>query len=153
MAFTIVIPFSFSISSFSPCLLSYYDFFFSSSQLAPILVAPKIGTSLMALVVKNPPANAGDIKDLGSIPGSGRSPGGRNGNPLEYSCLENTMDRGAWRATVHRVTKSQTQLKQLSTHAPLLYSQFFTFRKMRDFFKGICLFLAVLHLCCCVGFL
>ena len=110
-------------------------FFFSSSQLAPILVTPKIGTSLMALVVKNPPANAGDMKDLGSIPGSGRSPGGRNGNPLEYSCLENTMDRGAWRATVHRVAKSQTQLKQLSTHAPLLYSQFFTFRKMRDFFQ------------------
>ena len=153
MAFTIVIPFNFSISSFSPCLLSYYDFFFSSSQLAPILVTPKIGTSLMALVVKNPPANAGDIKDLGSIPGSGRSPGGRNGNPLKYSCLENTMDRGAWGASVHRVAKSQTQLKQLSTHAPLLYSQFFTFRKMRDFFKGICLFLAVLHLCCCVGFL
>ena len=70
----------------------------------------------MALVVKNPPANAGDIKDVGWIPGSGRSPGGGNGNPLGYSCLENPMDRGAWRVTVHRVTKSQTCLKQLSIH-------------------------------------
>ena len=51
---------------------------------------------------KNPPANAGDIRDVGSIPGSGSSPGGGHGNPLQYSCLENLMDRGAWRATVHR---------------------------------------------------
>ena len=57
--------------------------------------------------------NAGDA---GSIPGSGKSPGG-HGNPLQYSCLEVPMDRGAWQARVHRVTKSQTQLKQLSTHA------------------------------------
>jgi len=66
--------------------------------------------SQVALVVKNPPANAGDRRDAGSIPGSGRSPGEGNGNPLWYPCLENPMDRGAWRATVHRVTKSQTQL-------------------------------------------
>ena len=59
------------------------------------------------LVVKNPPANAGD-SDL--IPGSARSPGGRHGNPLQYSCLGNPIDRGAWRATVHRVAKSQTRL-------------------------------------------
>ena len=63
------------------------------------------------LVVKNPPANAGDSRDVGSIPGSRRSPGGGHGNPLQYSRLENPMDRGAWRATVHGVTKSQTQLK------------------------------------------
>ena len=50
----------------------------------------------MALVVKNPPANAGDIRDAGSIPGSGRSPGGEHGNPFQYSCLKNLMDRGAW---------------------------------------------------------
>ena len=68
----------------------------------------------MALVVKNLPANAGDIRDLGSIPGSGRSPGGGHGNPLQYSCLENPKDRGAWRATVHRFAKSQTRLKGLS---------------------------------------
>ena len=61
-------------------------------------------------VVKNPPANAGDAGDTGLIPGSGRSPGEGNGNPLQYSCLENPMDRGAWWATVHRVTKSQTEL-------------------------------------------
>ena len=60
------------------------------------------------LVVKNPPANAGDTRDRGSIPGSGRSPGGGHGNPFQYSCLENPMDRGAWQATVHGVTKSQT---------------------------------------------
>ena len=51
-------------------------------------------------MVKNLPANAGDAEDAGSIPGMGRSPGGRNGNPLQYSCLENSMDRGAWQATV-----------------------------------------------------
>ena len=66
-------------------------------------------------MVKNPPANAGDIRDMGSIPGLKRSPGVGNGNPLQYSCLENSMDRGAWRAMVHRVAKSQTRLKQLST--------------------------------------
>ena len=66
---------------------------------------------------KNLPANAGDIRDAGSIPGSGRSPGGGHDNPLQYSCLENPMDRGAWWATVHRVTKSQTLLKGLSTHS------------------------------------
>ena len=58
------------------------------------------------LVVKSPPANAGDLRDLGLISGSGRSTGGEDGNPLQYSCLENPMDRGAWRATAHRVTKS-----------------------------------------------
>ena len=66
-------------------------------------------------VLKNPPANAGDIEDTSSIPGSGRSPGEGNGNPLQYSCLENPMDRGAWKAIVHRVTKSRTRLKKLST--------------------------------------
>ena len=60
------------------------------------------------LVVKNLPANAGDIRDEGSFPGSGRSPGEGNGNPLQYSCLENPMDRGAWWATVHGVVKSET---------------------------------------------
>ena len=71
----------------------------------------------MALVVKNPLANAGDVRDVGLIPGSGRSPGGGNGNPFQYSCLENPMDRGAWWATVHGVAESWTRLKHLSTHA------------------------------------
>ena len=59
-------------------------------------------------MVKNPPANAGDIGDVGLIPESGRSPEGENGNPLQYSCLKNSMDKGAWRATVHRVAKRWT---------------------------------------------
>ena len=68
-------------------------------------------SSQVALVVNNLPANAGDIRDAGSIPGLGRSPGEGNGNPLQYSCLENPVDREAWRATVHRVAKSRTRLK------------------------------------------
>ena len=64
---------------------------------------------------KEPPANAEDIREPGSIPGLGRFPGGGHGNPPQYSCLENPTGRGAWRATVHGVAKSQTRLKQLST--------------------------------------
>ena len=67
--------------------------------------------SQVALMVKNTPASAGDIGHAGSISVLGRSPGGVNSNPLQYSCLENTMDRGAWWAMVHRVAKSQTRLK------------------------------------------
>ena len=68
-------------------------------------------------VVKNPPANAGDPWGMSSIPGSGRFPGGRSGNPLQYSCLENPLDRGAWRATVHGVAKESETTEWLSTHA------------------------------------
>ena len=64
--------------------------------------------SHVVLVVKNLPANAGDVRDTGSIPGLGRSPGGGHGNPPQYSCLENPMDRGAWQATVHRAAQSWT---------------------------------------------
>ena len=60
---------------------------------------------------KNPPTNAGDVEDAGSISGSGRSPGVGNGNPLQYSCLENFLDRGAWQATAHGVTRSGTRLR------------------------------------------
>ena len=66
--------------------------------------------SQMLLEVKNPPASARDVKDAGSIPGSGRSPEEGNSNPLQYSCLENFLDRGAWWATVLGVAKSRTQL-------------------------------------------
>ena len=66
------------------------------------------GASQVVLVVKNPPASAGDIKDAGSVPGSARSPGGGHGNPLQYSCLENHMDRGAWWAIIHGVAESTT---------------------------------------------
>ena len=68
----------------------------------------------MVLVVKNPPANAGDVRDTGSVPGWGRCPGGGHGNPLQYSHLEHPMDRGAWWAMVHGVTKSWTQLSNLT---------------------------------------
>ena len=66
--------------------------------------------SQVALVVRNLPANAGDVRDKSSIPGSGRCPGGEHGNPLQYSCLENSTDRGAWWATVHGAAKSRAWL-------------------------------------------
>ena len=72
-------------------------------------------------MVKNPPANAGDVRDVGSIPGLGRSLGGGHGNSFQYSCLENPTDRGAWWATVQRVTKSWTQLKRLNTAWHIVY--------------------------------
>ena len=65
-------------------------------------------------MVKDPPANAGDVRDKGSIPGLGRYLAGGNGNPHQYSGLKNPMDRGGWQATVHGVTKSQTRLKRFS---------------------------------------
>ena len=74
----------------------------------------------MVLVVRNPPTNAGDARDEGSIPGLGRCPREGHGNPLQYSCLENPLDGGAWWATVHKVTKSHTQLKRLNMHVLLL---------------------------------
>ena len=80
----------------------------------------KSGASQVVLVVKNLPANAGDTGDMGLIPGSGRSSGGGQGNPLQYSCLENPTDRAAWRATVHRVMKSWTRLSNWAhTHTTM----------------------------------
>jgi len=74
--------------------------------------------SQVVLLIKNLPAKVGDIRDTqGSIPGLRRTPGGGHGNPLQYSCLENPMDRRAWQATVHRVAKSWTPQKQICTHA------------------------------------
>ena len=75
--------------------------------------------SQVALVVQTLPTRAGDIRDVGSTPGSGRSPGGGNSNPLKYSCLEHPMDRDTWRATVHRVAKDWTRLKRPSVRAPI----------------------------------
>ena len=71
----------------------------------------KFGAAQVVVVAKNPSANAGDLRDVGSTPGLGRSPGGGSGNPFQYSCLENPMNRGAWQAIVHRVAQSQTLLK------------------------------------------
>ena len=79
----------------------------------------------VVLVVKNLPDNAGDTGDLGSILELGRSPGKGKGYPLQYSCLENPMGRGACQAIVHGVAKSQTRLKQLSMHSPELAGKFF----------------------------
>ena len=67
-------------------------------------------------MVKNLPANSGDIRDMSLIPGSGTSPGEGNHNPLQYSCLEKPVDRGAWGTTVHGVTESQTRLRQQYAH-------------------------------------
>ena len=67
-------------------------------------------------VVKNPPSNAGDTRDVGALPGWGRSPGGGTGNQHQYSCLKNPMDRGAWQATVHGVTKELDTTERLNTH-------------------------------------
>ena len=77
--------------------------------------------------VKNPPANAGDTRDMSLIPGSGRSPRVENGEPPQYSCLENPMNKSAWKSMVHRVTKSQIGQKQLSTaqHNTNRYAQIF----------------------------
>ena len=80
------------------------------------------GTSQVVLMVKNLAANAGDIRNTDSIPGLERFPGEWHGNPLQYSCLENLMDRGVWWDTVHRVENSGTPLKQLSMHACMLVS-------------------------------
>ena len=76
-----------------------------------------LGASQVPLVVKNQPASAGDVRDKGSVPGLGRSPGGGHGNPLQCSCLENPTDKGAWWATIHRVAKSLTELKRLSAES------------------------------------
>ena len=86
-------------------------------------------------VVKNPPANAGDTGDAGSISGLGKSPGKGNGNPFQYSCLENSMDRRAWRATVHGVAKGWTQLSK-RTHTQL-YTNYFLFTKLRKLITTI----------------
>ena len=79
-----------------------------------------IWASQVALVVQNLPVSERDAGDVGSIPGLGRSPGGGHGNPLQYFCLENPMDRGAWWAAAHRVTKIWTRLKLLSMHSCMI---------------------------------
>ena len=73
----------------------------------------------VVLVVRRPPANVRDTGDVGLIPGSGRSPRGGHGNPLQASCLKNPVDRGAWHTTVHSIAKSWTRLKQISRHTSM----------------------------------
>ena len=97
-------------------------------------------------VVKNLPASAGDGRDMVLIPGLGRTPGEGNGNSLQYSCLENSMDRGAWKATVHGVAKSWTQLSNLSTTITFLplffyfaFNFWYCFRLLHSLNKTLCL--------------
>ena len=97
----------------------------SWTQLSDFHFHRELGACRVVLVVKNPLTSAGDVRSMGSFPGSGRSPGAGHGNPLQDSCLENPMDRGAWRAMVHRVTKSRTHLKQLSMYAHRTRAAFF----------------------------
>ena len=95
--------------------------------------------SQVAQAVKKLPASAGDVRDVGSIPRLGRSPGGGHGNPLKYSCLENPMDRRAWWATVHGVAKSQTGLSNLA-HAVYLSTPFLPglTKPSLTVFSGLC---------------
>ena len=86
------------------------------------------------MAIRNMPTSAGDARKAGSIPGSGRSPRVGNGNPLQYSCLENSMDRGAWQAIVHGVTKS---LIQLSTHTPNTYLSWFMGALPKDILQSL----------------
>ena len=97
-------------------------------------------------MVKNPPANVGHVRDASLIPESGRSPGAGHGNPLWYSCLDNSLNRVAWRARVHRVAKSRTQLKQLGkfTHGCFIPSCFlfvclFVLRNLHTIFHSDCI--------------
>ena len=109
-----MIGFKSTIWSFVPSL--FFSLFLTSFWLMRIfcIIHLSSNTGLMGspggTVVKNSPSNAGDVAEVGLIPVLGRSPGGGNGNPFQYSCLENPMHRGAWWATVHGVTKSWTQL-------------------------------------------
>ena len=87
-------------------------------------------------VLEDPLANTGDVGAAGSVPGSGRSPGERNSNPFQYSCLENLMDRGAWCAAVHGAAKNQTQLSnRLCMHTPHIYSYYITKRNIKELGK------------------
>ena len=108
-------------------------------NLDPVIKYFRAKVLQVALVAKNLPADAGDIRDADSIPGSRRSPGGGYDNPLQYSCLENHMDRGAWQATVYRVAKSQTSLKQLSMHTRYykLSSYLLTTKKKKIIFGSV----------------
>ena len=89
-------------------------------------------------MIRNPPANAGDIRDVALVLGWGRSPGVGHGNPLQYSCLRNPMDRGVWRAIVQRVTKSQIGLKQLSTHKNWYIEIILVYNILKRTFSSFC---------------
>ena len=102
-----------------PFLVGYSTWHHKESDMTE---QPTLRASQVVLVVKNSPADAGDMRGTGLIPGLGRSPGGRLGNSFQYSYLEKPMDRGAWLATVHRVSKSWTQVKRLGTTHTLQFT-------------------------------
>ena len=103
------------------------------------------GAFHMALVTKKPPAIAGGIRDLGSIPGPGRSPGGGRGNPSQYPCLENPAGRGAWWATVHAVAESD--MTEVTEHAACTMT--FTLWVVRNIFIYVCICVYI-YVCVCV---
>ena len=92
--------------------------------------------SQVVLVVKNSPANAGDVRDVGSIPGWGRYPRGGHGNPLQYSCLENPLNRGAWQATIHRFAESD--MTEATEHALLVTGKQSPSQGLRFIYKFSC---------------
>ena len=94
--------------------------------------------TMEALVVKNPPARAGNLRAMGSVPVWGIFPGAVQDKPVEYSCLEYPMDRGAWQATVHRVAKIQTRLKKLIEHAYTIHAYFLCFLNIRTCSLNYC---------------
>ena len=105
------------LSNFENCISGSYCFKIKMLLYELKCSYPSAGkASQVVLVIKNPPPNTEDIKDAGSVPGLGRSLGVGHGNPFQYSCLENPMDREAWQATIHGVAKSQTQLKLFRMH-------------------------------------
>ena len=101
-------------SDIEPQLSKLMTFSLIRPVVAVLYFLSHVSTSQVALMVKNLPANAGDIRDMGSTPRSGRSPGGAHSNPPQNSCQKKPMDRGAWRTTIHRVTQSWTWLQRLS---------------------------------------
>ena len=121
------------------CIFSNWCFHVSSIYTAVELVDHMAGPGALlgGTMVKNPPANVEDGRDVGLIPGSGRSPGEGNGNPLQYFCLENSMDRGAWLVSIHRITENRTWLSRLSSwvcmHTHTHGSSSFVFVFLRNF--------------------
>ena len=105
-----------AIVNSSNCFINTLYFFILFELCCDWCIYVYLWAPQVVLVLKNLSANVGDIRDSGLILGFGISPGGGHGDPLQYSCLENPVDRGALRATVHGVTKSQIRLKQLNTH-------------------------------------
>ena len=101
--------------------MTFFSFVFGFLSLLCVS-SISFGASQVVLVIKNLPANARDIRDVGKILRSGRSPEGGHGNPLQYPCLDDPVDRGAWWASVHRLAKSWTLLKQLNIHALQIFS-------------------------------